>query len=612
MARNRLENSRILIVEPDADARRALAEILRAEGYTPLVAATGYAALEVLRHEKVSLAILDIQCSEPSGLDVLLQCNRLGLRVPVLLSSTSFSVTRAVAAMKAGARDYLNKPFKHHEVAEAVRSALETQHIAGEVMEDELRTAERFAAAGRLASGVVHDFNNLLTVILGYADLMHVSLPADHPARAYAAEIANAAEDSAALTSRLLAFSRAQVVEPSLVDLNETLRRREALLRRLLGDRIALDLRLDSAIGAIRADATQIDQVVMNLVINARDAMPAGGVVVIATQSLEITSVPPVTECARLGKPHSREADGQLPSQGSTGVFDLSEYPPNLLQRESGQGNTCSREAKMSIAEEARGTFQSISPLPEHPSLSPPYEGGAGGVLPPGRYITLTIHDTGHGMDGATLTRLFEPFFTTKRQGHGTGLGLATVHNIVRQWNGYITVASEPGKGSTFTVYFPQIASSGFARSNASDFGNLATAPIPAVELSGFETVILLENEPSVRNLIRLTLETHGYTVLEANSAEDALYLAAEYRGGVQLLISNLTTSDAANTDLAQRGVVARPGLKTLFITAHSNQALIDQVQKEGHTILHKPFTPDVLLAKVREALLKREVRNVG
>jgi PAS domain S-box-containing protein len=386
--------------------------------------------------------------------------------------------------------------------------------------EEQLRQSQKMDAIGRLAGGVAHDFNNLLTVILGYGEQMLERVDANHPLRAPIGEIQSAAERAAALTRQLLAFSRKQVLESRSLDLNRIAAGTGDLLRRLIGEDIQLELKLDPALGHVLADEHQMQQVIMNLAINARDAMPGGGRLTIATANADLDESP---------------ADPHLP-------------------------------------------------------------------VPPGRYVTLLVSDTGVGMDAATRARVFEPFFTTKELGKGTGLGLATVYGIVRQSGGYIWVASEPGEGSVFRVFLPRLDA-------ASPAGARAVSPaVPGQLPGGSETVLLVEDEAVVRELMRETLAHHGYQVFSASSGDEALRLAASHTGRIDMLVTDVVMPGMGGSDLAARLVASHPKLCVLFISGYADDARLREGVRDGQAAFpQKPFTRVALALKVREALDARQ-----
>lgn len=379
-------------------------------------------------------------------------------------------------------------------------------------LEEQLRQSQRIEAIGRLAGGIAHDFNNLLTIIGAYSHMLLMDLPSQHPVRSYAEEILAAAERASALTDRLLAFSRRQVVQPVLVDLNEVVRNMVGLLRRMVGQDIELETVLAPDLGKVRADPTQLEQVIMNLVINSRDAMPGGGRVTIETA--------------------------------------------NFVR-----------------------------------------EPGERGVPGPGSWTLLRVRDTGHGMDAEVLSHLFEPFFTTKGPGKGTGLGLSIVYGVVKQSGGEITVESEVGKGSVFTIYLPH---AGASEAPIAPEGEAASGPAEA----GGETILLVEDEPGVRKLVRQMLAQHGYHVIEAGSGPETLALVQRYPGRIDLLLTDVVMPQMNGRELAEQLRHLRPNLKVMYMTGYTEDTVVRQgIGAAGVVCLQKPFLPDTLARKVREVL---------
>ena len=384
--------------------------------------------------------------------------------------------------------------------------------------EEQFRQAQKMEAVGRLAGGVAHDFNNLLTVINGRCRLLLSDL-GDHPLRKEVEVIARAGEQAVSLTRQLLAFSRRQTIDPRVVDLNAVVSDMDRMLRRLIGEDVDLEVRLKREPGNVRADPGQIEQVIMNLAVNARDAMPRGGRLTIETANADL-------EC--------------------------------------------------------------------------PLESPAGRVAP-GRYVVLSIRDSGTGMNAHVLSHLFEPYFTTKEEGKGTGLGLPTVASIVRHADGEIAVESEDGKGTLFSVYLPRVeeaVAAAAAGAGASD-GNRGT-----------ETILVVEDETTVRELARELLELNGYSVLEAAHGQEALRVCRSHDGPIHLMLTDVVMPHMNGHELAETLAPLRPGMKVLYMSGYSEDAgVLRDILVSKTTFLRKPFTPDALAEKVR-ALLNDARRN--
>jgi two-component system sensor histidine kinase EvgS len=379
-------------------------------------------------------------------------------------------------------------------------------------LEQQLLQSRKMEAVGRLAGGIAHDFNNLLTVIIGYLSLIQSRTGPGFSQSAELVEVKNAAEKAAELTRQLLAFSRRQVLDPKIFDLNDTVRNAERILERLLGEDISFDLRLHDRPLPVLADPGQIEQIVMNLAVNARDAMPDGGTLTITSRREE------------LGEDFTRE------------------HTPLL----------------------------------------------------PGAHAVLSVSDTGIGMNAETLSRIFEPFFTTKDVGKGTGLGLSTVYGIVAQSKGCITVESMPGRGSTFRIYLPSVAS-------ALPCESPAPAAKPAL---GHETILVAEDEASVRELICSLLQEEGYRVLSAVDGQEAFELSLVDGPTVDLLLTDVIMPRMNGRELADRLSARMPGLSVLFMSGYTDDAIGHHgVMDEEIPFLPKPFSPDKLLRKIREVL---------
>ncbi len=380
-------------------------------------------------------------------------------------------------------------------------------------LEQQLRQSQKIEVVGRLAGGIAHDFNNLLTVINGYSEVLLGRLKEGSPLRKEVEEIKRAGDSAAALTRQLLAFSRRQMLQPKVINLNEVIPHMDMMLRRLIGEDVEFRTVLGTDLWSVKADPGQIEQVVMNLVVNARDAMPGGGKLTIETSN----------------------------------VFLDEEYS----------------------------------------HVHPPVQ--------PGSFVMLAISDTGAGMDEITSSKIFEPFFTTKERGKGTGLGLSTVYGIVKQSGGFIWVYSEPGKGSTFKIYLPR----------TEDRREVPDKEVPPVEdLRGGKTVIVVEDEVSIRNLAVEILGQYGYEILSAGDGEEALAIVGEHKGEISLLLTDVVMPRMGGRELYERLRQLRPGIKVLYMSGYTDNAIIHHdVLDPGIAFLQKPYSPISLLRKVKDVL---------
>jgi PAS domain S-box-containing protein len=385
-------------------------------------------------------------------------------------------------------------------------------------LENQFRQAQRLEAVGRLAGGVAHDFNNVLTAITGYSELLLDEFEPGDRKRQDVQEIHAAAQRAAGLTRQLLAFSRKQVFQTRVLDLNAVVRMLEKMLQRLIGEDVKLEMSLDSALGAVRADPGQLEQVILNLAVNSRDAMPGGGRLTVETANVD------------LDEAYARE----------------------------------------------------------HVAVRP------------GRYVMLAVSDTGTGMDAETQSHIFEPFFTTKEQGTGTGLGLATVYGIVKQSGGYVWVYSEPGGGATFKIYLPRVEEPVAAQDVV-----LSERPVAG----GRETVLVAEDDASVREIVTEVLTHKGYRVLRAPDGQTALEMARAEPGEIRLLVTDIVMPSMSGRELAEALVAERPGLRVLYMSGYTDDAVVRHgVLEEGLPYLQKPFTPRALAVKVREVLDRSSV----
>ncbi len=380
-------------------------------------------------------------------------------------------------------------------------------------LEQQFRQAQKMDAFGQLAGGVAHDFNNLLTVILGYSDMLLEGLRPGHPDREVVGEIHKAGERAASLTRQLLAFSRQQLLEPKVLNLNAVVADAETMLRRLLGEDVRFATATAPALRPVKVDAGQMEQVILNLCVNARDAMPRGGQLTVETANADLDD-------------------------------EFSRSRPEVK---------------------------------------------------PGRYVLLAVSDTGCGMPPDVQARVFEPFFTTKGPGKGTGLGLATVYGIVKQSGGFVYVYSEMGRGTTFRVYLPAVE-------QAVPAGG--SGPVAWPPARGSETVLVVEDEDAVRDIVRLALRSQGYTVLEASRGAEAVRVAAAHAGPIHLLVTDVVMPEMGGRELSERLARTRPGLKVMYLSGYTDDAVVRHgvLESQSH-FLQKPFTPGKLAAKIRQVL---------
>ncbi len=391
-----------------------------------------------------------------------------------------------------------------------------------EHIEEELLRTRKLEAIGRLAGGIAHDFNNLMTVVVGYCESMRSELGSNPPLLKQVNEIHKAAERANSLTRQLLAFSRQQRPQATLLRLNNVLNDMADMLRRLVSEDIELAMMADSTLGLIRADRGQIEQVILNLVLNAADAMPQGGKMIVATTNVVL----------------SEGCGHRVPSQPQSGSF-----------------------------------------------------------------IRLTVSDTGIGMPPAIKTRIFDPFFTTKEQGKGTGLGLATVYGIVHQAGGHIRVDSEPGLGTTFQILFPQCE-------------NACEGSIPAEtsfqSTRGSETVLVVDDQDQLRNLLCEVLRINGYCVLAAANGREALQLVREHTEPIDLVITDIVMPQMGGRELAAALYALKPHTKFLYMSGYAEKAEDVELLSHGHAFMEKPFTPEALLHKMRDVLVTKPLRSCG
>jgi CheY-like chemotaxis protein/nitrogen-specific signal transduction histidine kinase len=556
----------VLIVDDEAMNRKLLRAILEAANYTVLEAGDGVEALALLEEKGADAIISDILMPRMDGYRL---CNEIRSRerfrnLPLIFySSTYISATDEERSLEVGADLYLKKPISSAEILKALRDLTTTprtprkpvvkwddqvvlkeynQALVNKLedkcaeleaarvqltamnaelqrsvrLEEQFRQSQKMEAIGVLAGGVAHDFNNLLTVINGYSSFLLEHPPEPDKAKDMLRQIGQAGKRAAALTRQLLAFSHTRVLQLSVLDLNDLLANMETMLTRLIEANIKLLVVPSPKHCRVKADYHQIEQVIMNLVVNSRDAMPNGGTIVIETRHVQLTQ--PL----------------------------IHDY----------------------------------------------------GVVPPGRYVLLSVRDTGKGMNAETARRVFEPFFTTKEMGKGTGLGLSTVYGIGKQSGGHIRFTSELGFGTTFNIYLPSVE----------DEPPPAPAQTGGDDLPrGAETILLVDDEEAIRELSRIIIETAGYTVLEAQDGRAALELVSR-QPHIDLLVTDVVMPRMGGGDLVQALRSLCPTMRVLYLSGYAADGMVRHgVSQEKAAFLHKPFTAPELTRKIREALDAKE-----
>ncbi|HKY71887.1 MAG TPA: response regulator [Nitrospira sp.] len=477
--------------------------------------------LKALESGDFDLILADYSVPGFDGMTALSLARQHAPEIPFLFVSATIGEELAIDAMHLGATDYVLKQRLGRLVPSVQRALRERderreRRRAEEALaqsERQFRQAQKMEAVGRLAGGIAHDFNNLLTVIMGYSHVLATELGREHPLYSKIEETQKAGERAAMLVRQLLAFSRKQPLEPRHLSLNNVVANLEGMLQRLIGADIRLVISLDPGNGQVRADQAQLEQVLMNLVLNARDAMPNGGTLTIETAQVEL----------------------------------------------------------------ARSPLYHVDPLP------------------PGPYVKLSVGDTGSGMDRETQAHIFEPFFTTKEEGKGSGLGLSTVFGIVTQSGGAIDVTSRVGHGTTFDIFFPRVA----ADAHAASSGPASTQPA-----GGHETILLVEDDASVRILLRDALRKLGYRVIEAKQGLEACLLASQELDRLDLLLTDMVMPGMGGRELAQHLMAIKPELRILFMSGFTDDVGILAGHERGTSgFLQKPFTPELLARTVRKIL---------
>jgi len=601
------QETEILIAEDSPTQSAQLQHILEQHGYRVSVAQNGRQALESLRAsaDKPSLVISDIMMPEMDGYTLCheTKADERLKDVPVMLLTSLSDPHDIVRGLECGADNFLTKPYDEKQLLSrvqyillnremrqggrtqmgmevffggqrlvvtperqqildllistyetAVQKNLELQRVQEELRtlnesleekveertaelvkemterqqaeealwetEEQLRQSQKLEAVGQLAGGIAHDFNNLLTVISGYSDLLLRSIN-DASQRQKVEEVKKAGDRAASLIRQLLAFSRKQILQPAILNLNQIVPNVDKMLRRLISEDIDLLTVTEPELGQVKADLGQIEQVLVNLAVNARDAMPKGGKLTIETANV---------------------------------------YLDELY---------------------ARSHF----------------------AVTPGHYVMLAVSDTGTGMDAETQKHIFVPFFTTKEEGKGTGLGLSTVYGIVKQSGGYLWVYSEVGRGTSFKIYLPRV------------FETVEQQALKAEQTStpqGAETILLVEDEADVLQLVKSVLELSGYRVLTASRGSEALALAGSHAGAIHLLLTDVVMPQMDGREVANQLTRMRPATRVLFMSGYTDEAIVHHgVLDAGVSFLQKPFTPEAIARKVREVLDAAHVPSV-
>lgn len=511
----------VLLVEDSEDDAELALLALRRGGYDPIWerVQTAKDLRDALGRRAWDVVISDYSMPDFSAPQAFAVVKETGIDVPFIIVSGTVGEDVAVEAMRSGVNDYLMKgalarlaPAVEREIRDAqVRSERKKADERLALLDQMLRQSQKMEAIGRLASGISHDFNNLLAVIVSYTDMLIHDGVLSSPRSEDLQEILAAAMRAAELTGQLLAFSRRQVLEPRILDLNEVITSLDRMLRRVIGSDVTLTTIPSPNLGRVKADYGSVEQVIVNLAVNARDAMPGGGRLTIETANVDL--------------------------------------------------------------DEAYAT--------EHFGAST------------GPHVMVAVTDTGTGIPREVQSRIFEPFFSTKEIGKGTGLGLSTVLGIVQQSGGSVFVYSEPGKGSTFKVYFPR----------TDDPMTTARTSVPPENLGGTETVIVVEDDASVRRALSRVLENYGYRVLHAETVNETLELCSSAKNP-SVLITDVVMPDMSGRELAERAIALRPDMRILYVSGYTDNTIQDRgALAPGIHFLQKPFTPEALGRKMREVI---------
>jgi signal transduction histidine kinase len=512
-----LRTVRILLIDDDPQAR-ALIDVALADAAFDCeveIAAGAIAGLDRIGADAHDVYLVDHQLPDGNGVDVIRRARAAGATKPFILLTGHGNGDVDQAASREGAADYVEKHMVSAQLERSIRYALRNWQSTRllRIREDQLRHAQKMEAIGRLAGAVAHDFNNLLTAIIGYADLLGDKFESDEQTSSDVGEIRQAADRAAQITRQLLSFSRKQFLDTTLVDVNESASALVQVLPSVVGEQIRTAVRLGDRLPIVKSDPARLEQVLIALVLNAREAMPDGGELTIETAAIELTA--------------ERAADEHLD-------------------------------------------------------------------LPPGRYATIAVRDTGIGMPPDVRARVFEPFFTTKPKGHRCGLGLATAYGILHQSGGSISIDTTPHAGTTVRLYLPATDAPRKARGDE---------PRPQHD-TGTETLLVVDDNDAVRAMSATTLRRRGYVVHECRGAEEALQWAASSGIAPQLLVTDVVMPGLSGPSLAARLLQQNPRLRVLYMSGYTDDPrLIDGAGGGGAPLLEKPFTPAALAERVRRVL---------
>jgi two-component system cell cycle sensor histidine kinase/response regulator CckA len=481
---------------------------------------TGEDLRNALHAEAWDLVISDYSMPSFNGLEALRLVRQFRPDLPFIMVSGTIGEEVAVTAMKAGANDYLMKGHLQRlapAVEREMRDLKDRKNAEEAILrsEEQLRLAQRMETVGRLAGGVAHDFNNILSVVSGYANLLQMKLAKAGTAHRELIEIEKAVVKATALVRQLLTFSRRQVVQPQVLDLGNVITDSLSMLRMVLGEDITLETVLPAGLGKVLADKSQIEQVIMNLAVNAKDAMPRGGGLYVSLSSETLA------------------AEHFLPGE----------------------------------------------------------------KVHPGRHMRISVRDTGSGIPPDILPRIFEPFFTTKGEGRGTGLGLSTVYGIVHQIGGSLRVESALGTGTSFTIHIPCI-------SDVAALDPVAPKPERKTRPANGETILIVEDDVDLRKLTKDILVLEGYHVLEPATPQDALGFARSMEIRIDLLLTDLVMPRMNGKEMAERILELRPDLRVIYMSGYAPESLMPEANLLSEVnFLEKPFSPAILLGKIRAAL---------